>query len=121
MRNRDHMRRVLSHQSMIERQQHEMQTRGFTEIAPGIWTDPISQARDDYDGSLAAHEAALMQIKTVHDAASGSGGNISGAPLDAVWDSALEVAAYIVEGDQAIDHLDRTRLSRLIRTMKRAR
>jgi hypothetical protein len=122
MRNRDHMRRVLSHQTIIENQQREMQTRvSSTEVAPGIWTDPISQARDDYDGSLAAHEAALMQIKTVHDAASGGSGNIGGAPLDAVWDSALEVAAYIVEGDQALDHLDRIRLSRLIRTMKRVK
>lgn len=113
MVSRDHVRRMLT----FQQSQEVMLQRGFTEIAPGIWTDPISQARDDYDGSLAAHEAALMQIKSVYDTATGVGA--PAMALDAVWDSAIEVSAYVVESDQALNPRDRERLMRLIRRLKR--
>ena len=91
--------------------------RDSREVAPGVWRDPISEARHDYDGSQAGFEAALTQTKSMMDAVTGGR---SDASLDMIWDAALEVAATIAEHDDGQPHICE-RIARNIRLQKKQR
>lgn len=98
--------------------------RSYTELAPGIWSDPISERRNDFDGAQAGYEAALAQTKSIVDAISGG----SGQSVDALWDAALDIAAHIAEscetetGGEPISASGmRILIARRIRSMKKDR
>lgn len=94
-----------------------------TEIAPGVWSDPLSERRHDYGGELSGFEAAIAQTKSIVDAVTGGGsGDIPQQSLDAIWDAACDVCAHIVESYEAdISSKDRASISRAIRKMKKDR
>src|SRR5882762_1906123 len=91
--------------------------RSGTELAPGVWSDPISQSRHDYGGELAAFENAMLQIKATGDAMAGS--------VDNVFDIAMELAATIAETHPHIEHENantmRAMIARSIRSQKKVR
>jgi hypothetical protein len=97
-------------------------TRRFgSEISLGLWSDPLSERRNDFDGAQAGFEAAIAHTKSIVDAIGGSNSGAD-ASLDAVWDAALEIAAHLVETDaRGVRHGDNVDITRKIRALKRQR
>lgn len=102
--------------------QHEIIQRGRQgrEIAPGLWSDPISERRNDYDGAQAGFEAAIAQTKSIVDTISSTSND--GQALDMIWDAALEVAATIASSvsGETINQTQRI-IAREIRNQKKQR
>lgn len=89
--------------------------RDSREIAPGVWRDPISERRHDYDGAQAGFEFEILKLKAFGDAMPGGGNQDF---LNTVWDSALEIAAHIVETEPSDGHT-RERMAAKIRALKK--
>lgn len=94
--------------------------RSGTEIAPGIWSDPLSERRHDYDGAQAAYEAALAHTLSIVSAI-GGGNAQTEQSLDMIWDAALEVAAQIVLRELRINYDIQLEVCSAIRDQKKQR
>lgn len=107
---------------MTDPKRNWLQRRPGTEISTGLWFDPISEARHDYDGSQAMYEAALAQTKSIYDAVAGN----TSQSLDQVWDAALDIAAHLALNYQAgpndrTDGAVKRGIASAIRAMKKDR
>lgn len=95
-----------------------LRRRAGQEIAPGVWSDPLSEARHDYGGERAGFEAAIAQSKSIYDTVIGRDQENTAQSLDTIWDAALEIAAHIVETDTLAS---KPQLLAKIRAMKKVR
>jgi hypothetical protein len=101
-------------------------SRGLTvrsgqELAPGVWSDPLSESRHDYDGAQAGYEAEIAKARNVAESALGFAAQANSDVADTMWDAALEIAAHIVESDDRIIPGHSRECVRKIRSLKKQR
>lgn len=123
MVDREHARLVLENQERLQERARQMQRGSSREISTGLWVDPLSEARHDYDGAQSAFEASIAQTKSIVDAIGGSFASGDLHVLDAVWDSALEIAAHVLHTrmGECSDREWSIEMQKLIRAMKKQR